>query len=297
MGAARTGDIEWLVTLGRPSVAVLLNAMPAHLESFGSVESVAQAKAEIFDQLQIGDTAIFYADQVYAPQWRERAGKAAILDFGITQSTAAVRAINIQSRGFSGVSFTASTPKGEVTVDLQLPGTHNVLNALAAIAVGLACEVSLSDIEVGLSSVSAVSGRLALIETNSGATLVDDCYNAQPGSVKAAIDLLAKSKGRRTLVLGAMKELGPQSESLHIEVAEYARAAGIERMWGVGTELHSAISAFGNGGRHFSNREAAIENVSGTFNADDTVLVKGSRSAGMELVLAAISAASPVGEH
>lgn len=297
MGAARAGDIEWLVTLGRPSVAVLLNAMPAHLESFGSVEKVAQAKAEIFDQLKVGDTAIFNADQVFAPQWRERAGKAVILDFGISQESAAVRAVNIQTRGFSGVSFTAVTPKGEIAVDLQLPGAHNVSNALAAIAVGLACEVPLSDIETGLASVSAVSGRLALVETSSGATLVDDCYNAQPGSVKAAIDLLANSKGRRTLVLGAMKELGPNSELLHIEVAEYARASGIEQMWGVGTELQSAIQAFGGGGRYFSSRERAIGHVSDAFDKEDTVLVKGSRSAGMELVLAAISAANPVGGH
>jgi UDP-N-acetylmuramoyl-tripeptide--D-alanyl-D-alanine ligase len=155
MGAARAGDIEWLVALGRPSIAVLLNAMPAHLESFGSVEDVAQAKAEIFGQLQGGDTAVYNADQVFAPLWRERAGKATILDFGISQASAAVRAINIQTRGFSGVSFTALTPKGEMAVDLQLPGTHNVLNALAAIAVGLACEVPLRDIEVGLSSVSS----------------------------------------------------------------------------------------------------------------------------------------------
>ncbi|MFT5709927.1 MAG: UDP-N-acetylmuramoyl-tripeptide--D-alanyl-D-alanine ligase [Halioglobus sp.] len=297
MGAARAGDIKWLVTLGRPSVAVLLNAMPAHLESFGSVEDVALAKAEIFDQLQPGDTAIFNADQVFAPQWRERAGEASILDFGILQSTAAVRAVNIQTRGFSGVSFTAVTPKGELVVNLQLPGIHNVSNALAAIAVGLACEVSLNDIEAGLSSVPAVSGRLAVVETHSGATLIDDCYNAQPGSVKAAIDLLAQSKGRRTLVLGAMKELGPGSEPLHIEVAEYARDAGIEQMWGVGTELLSAIQAFGHGGRYFSSRETAAKNVSGAFNKEDTVLVKGSRSARMELVLAAISSANPVGGH
>ncbi len=297
MGAARAGDIEWLVALGRPSVAVLLNAMPAHLESFGSVEDVAQAKAEIFDQLQAGDTAVFNADQKFASQWRERAGDAVILDFGISQSSAAVRAINIQARGFSGVSFTAVTPKGEIAVNLQLSGTHNVSNALAAIAVGLACEVPLNDIKTGLASVSAVSGRLALVETSSGATLVDDCYNAQPGSVKAAIDLLAKSKGRRTLVLGAMKELGPDSESLHIEVAEYARDSGIEQMWGVGTQLRSAIQTFGDGGKYFSSRETAIENVSEVFSKGDTVLVKGSRSAGMELVLKAISVAKPVGGH
>jgi len=294
MGAARAGDIEWLVTLGRPSIAVLLNAMPAHLESFGSVEYIAQAKAEIFDQLQAGDTAIFNADQVFASQWRERAGEATILDFGVSQPSAAVRAINIQTRSFSGVSFTAVTPEGEIKVDLQLSGTHNVSNALAAIAVGLACDVSLYDIQAGLASVSAVPGRLAVVETSSGATLIDDCYNAQPGSVKAAIDLLAESKGRRTLVLGAMKELGPDSESLHIEVAEYARASGVEQMWGVGEELRSAIPAFGDGGRYFSSRENAIESVSGAFSEEDTVLVKGSRSAGMELVLVAISAANTV---
>ena len=124
----------------------------------------------------------------------------------------------------------------------------NQPNALAAIAVGLSCEVSLNDIQLGLSSVSAVSGRLALVETISGAILVDDCYNAQPGSVKAAIDLLAKSKGRRTLVLGAMKELGPQSESLHIEVAEYRHSYTVQylprRYWTAAYAYRYILSPF-----------------------------------------------------
>jgi UDP-N-acetylmuramoyl-tripeptide--D-alanyl-D-alanine ligase len=119
--------------------------------------------------------------------------------------------------------------------------------------------------------------------------LVDDCYNAQPGSVKAAIDLLAEVEGRRTLLLGAMKELGPDSESLHIEVARYAKASGIEQMWGVGAELKSAVKAFGEGGHYFSDREASIDFLAGVFSQGDTVLVKGSRSVGMETVLAALA--------
>jgi len=297
MGAARRGDIKWLVQLGRPSVAVLLNAMPAHLASFGTVADVAEAKAEIFSNVTVGDFAILNADQPWAAQWRENAGEATILDFGIYDSGAAIRATAIESRGFAGVSFTAHTPIGDFPVNLNLPGTHNVANALAAIAVAIACEVCAQDIQQGLAMTAAVSGRLAVVEAEGGATLIDDCYNAQPGSVKAAIDLLAESQGRRTLVLGAMKELGPDSEVLHIEVARYAKDAGIEQFWGVGPELQGATREFGKGGLYCGDRSAALEKLVGAFSARDTVLVKGSRSAGMEHVLAAIASDKSAGEH
>lgn len=293
MGAARVGDISWLVKLGRPSVAVLLNAMPAHLESFGSVEEVARAKGEIFDGLGPGDVAIFNADQSWAQQWRNRAGDARILDFSLSGS-AAICATAIKVNGLAGTDFIASTPLGDFPVSLQLPGRHNVANALAAIAVGLACGVSVTDIQQGLACAAPVAGRLVTTTAQSGAVLIDDCYNAQPGSVKAAIDLLALAEGKRTLVLGAMKELGPDSEALHIDVAEYAKASGVEQMWGVGEELHAAIKAFGDGGTFFTDRQAAIEFLAGIFSEGDTVLVKGSRSAGMETVLAAVAADKPV---
>ena len=292
MGAARVGDISWLVELGRPSVAVLLNAMPAHLESFGSVEEVARAKGEIFDGLEAGDIAIFNADQVWAAQWRARAGTARILDFSLSGS-AAISASAIKINGMLGTEFIACTPVGDFPVSLQLPGRHNVANALAAIAVGIACDISVPDIQKGLASAAPVAGRLAVSKAQCGATLIDDCYNAQPGSVKAAIELLAGEHGKRTLVLGAMKELGPDSEALHVEVAEYAKAAGLDQMWGVGEELRAAISAFGPGGRFFADRQAAIAALGGQFSEADSVLVKGSRSAGMETVLAAIAADKP----
>ena len=141
MGAGKGGDIAWLCELGRPTIAVLLNAMPAHLEGFGSLEEVAAAKGEIFDGLAEGDCAVINADAPWAKQWRRRAGPARILDFGLEQP-ASITARDINPRGFDGVSFTLSSPAGDIAVRLALPGIHNVANALAATAVGLACDMA-----------------------------------------------------------------------------------------------------------------------------------------------------------
>lgn len=296
MGAARAGDIAWLCELGRPTIALLLNAMPAHLQGFGSVEDVAAAKGEIFDGLDKGDCAVINADQPWADSWRKRAGAATIMDFGL-KAPAAVSAAAITLRGTHGVSFTAITPRGELAVDLALPGKHNVANALAAIAVGLACGLPLDQIGVGLATVQPTAGRLAAAVSPAGVTVIDDCYNANPGSVRAAIDTLAGCDGSTTLVLGAMKELGPTSESLHREIGEYARGVGIDRFWGVGSQLQVAVEAFGRGGHWFADCESAISAITDSFTNGDTVLVKGSRSARMERVLHALLAAHAPGEH
>ena len=289
MGAARAGDIAWLCELGQPTVALLLNAMWAHLESFGSAEGIAAAKGEIFDGLGSEDVAVINADQSWAGQWRERAAPARVIDFGLEQP-AALGASDIRSHGVAGISFTAHTPAGDMAVQLGLPGVHNVANALAATAVGLACGLSLAEIGAGLAQAAPVSGRLAVGRSPGGATVVDDCYNANPGSVRAAIDILAGCDGRRTLVLGAMRELGSESGALHRDVGDYARSAGIDQLWGVGEELLPAVEAFGAGGRHFVDRAAAIAALPGAFGPDDTVLVKGSRGSAMEQVLAALLA-------
>jgi UDP-N-acetylmuramoyl-tripeptide--D-alanyl-D-alanine ligase len=289
MGAARAGDIAWLCELARPTVALLLNAGPAHLEGFGSVEGVAAAKGEIFDHLGEGDTAVINADQPWSRQWRKRAGGAAVVDFGLEQP-AAVSARDIQNRGLAGVGFTASTPAGDMAMRLELPGRHNVANALAAVAAGLACGISLTEIRDGLESLRPVDGRLRTSRSPAGATLVDDCYNANPGSVRAAVDMLAGCPGRRTLVLGAMRELGERSAALHREVGEYARGARIDRLWGAGPELVDCVAAFGAGGRHFDDRAALLDALPGEFGEGDTVLIKGSRSTGMEAVLHALQA-------
>lgn len=287
MGAAKAGDIDWLCELARPTVALLLNAMPAHLDGFGSVEGVAEAKGEIFDRLGESDVAVINADQPWARQWRKRAGAATVLDFGLEQP-AAISARGVHNRGLEGVSFTASTPGGDMAMRLALPGVHNVANALAAVAVGLACEIPLTEIRDGLEAMEPVGGRLRATASAEGAVVVDDCYNANPGSVRAAIDMLAGCAGRRTLVLGAMLELGERSEALHREIGEYAAAAGIDRLWGVGPELAVSVAAFGEGGRHFDDRAALLREIAGQFCTGDTVLIKGSRGAGMEEVLHAL---------
>lgn len=287
MGAGKAGDIAWLCQLGRPTIAMLLNAMAAHLETFGSVEDVAVAKGEIFDGLTSADVAVFTADQAFCKQWRKRAGAARILDFGLEQP-AAITATHIQVNGVHGVGFTASTPEGEIAIRLNLPGRHNVANALAAIAAGLACGLSLTEIRNGLESLVPVEGRLHTLQGRAGATVIDDCYNANPGSVRAAIDLLANCAGRRTLVLGEMLELGDDSDRMHRDIGQYAREAGLDGLWGVGPELAVSVDAFGEGGRHFADLDAAVAALPGAFGADDTVLVKGSRGARMETVLRAM---------
>lgn len=296
MGAGKAGDVDWLCELGRPTVSMLLNAMPAHLEGFGSLDGVAVAKGEIFDRLGETNFAIINADQPWAKQWRKRAGAATVLDFGL-QQPAAISARGVQNRGVDGISFTVSTPVGEMAVRLVLPGLHNVANALAAVAAGLACGIDLTGIRDGLESLQPVGGRLRSLRSPQGAVVIDDCYNANPGSVRAAIDMLAGCSGRRTLVLGAMLELGDSSNTMHREIGEYALAAGIDQLVGVGPELEVCVNAFGTSGQYFADRDAAVVALDGQFGEGDTVLVKGSRSAGMEQVLHALLPELAAGAH
>ncbi len=291
MGAGKPNDIAPLCDLALPDVSVLLNAMPAHLEGFGSVDAVAETKGAIYAGLRDRGTAIINADSPYARSWRARAGSASVLDFGL-EKPAAISASAIASRGTAGISFIATTPAGDAPVTLRLPGRHNVANALAAIAVGLACGLNLGEITAGLATVAPMAGRMAVLAGIEGSTVIDDCYNANPGSVRAAIDALADCGGRRTLLLGAMRELGADSERLHREIGEYARDRDIERFWGVGPELAPAVTAFGQGGQHFSDREAAAAALAGAVTAEDTLLVKGSRGAAMESLLAALAPAA-----
>lgn len=295
MGAGKVGDIAWLCELGRPSIAVLLTVLPAHLQGFGNVEAIAEGKGEIFDGLKQGDFAVINADLPWAARWRERAGAATVLDFSLN-APAAIRATSLRARGTRGIDFSAATPQGEIAVKLSLPGAHNVANALAAIAVGLACGLRLEEIRAGLELVQPTAGRLSSAVAHSGATVIDDCYNANPGSVRAAIDMLAGCDGRRSIVLGAMRELGPGSEALHREVGEYAALAGLERFWGVGPELRAAVAGFGQNGRWFPDCETAIAAAATEFGSGDTVLVKGSRGARMERVLHALLGSAPAGE-
>jgi UDP-N-acetylmuramoyl-tripeptide--D-alanyl-D-alanine ligase len=288
MGASRAGDISYLCELAQPTVTVVLNALPAHLQGFGSVDDVARAKGEILSALDGRGTAVFNADSEYAPLWRKLAGEAACLEFGFGDQ-AAIRAVDIETTAVNGSCFTLRSPAGELAIRLSLSGRHNIANALAAAAAALAVGASLEQVRAGLADLVAEPGRLDRFITATGATVLDDSYNANPGSTKVAIDVLAGNPGRRWLVLGAMSELGEGSASLHAEVGRYARAQGIDLLWGTGgNDAGEAVSAFGESGRYFDSRDELAAAMTSCIGAGDVVLVKGSRSAGMESVVAAL---------
>ncbi len=289
LGARGEGHIAQLCEFARPTVSVLLNAMEAHLEFFGSVDGVARGKGEIFDGLPADGFAVVNADQVYRAEWAERAARtgAAVLTFGMADD-ADCRASAVALRGDAGSAFTLHTPAGEAPVELALPGGHNVANALAAAAVAHACGLAPTTIAAGLSRAGAAAGRLARQRGRGGMTVIDDCYNANPGSVRAAIDLLAGCAGPTVFALGAMLELGDDADAFHAEMGRRARERGIDVFVGVGDAVRPALEAFGPGGHWYATREQAAAAADDWAAAAATVLVKGSRGAGMETVLAAL---------
>lgn len=283
MGASATGEIAYLCSVARPDIALVNNVRPAHVEGFGSVEAIAAAKGEIYSGLDRQGTAVINLDESWASQWRSLAGRRRVLTFSAYGLQADVTATNIQAVGEGRFSFTLRTTSGEQRVELPVPGRHAVSNALAAATCALAADADLSHIVAGLSAAAAVHGRLNVVKLPSGGRLIDDSYNANPGSVRAAVDVLAEFSGRRVLVLGDMAELGEEAPKMHREMGEYARQAGIDALYTLG-EL-SAQASNAAGGRHFADIDSLNDALrSEAANEQITILVKGSRSARMERV-------------
>ncbi|MEW8014968.1 MAG: UDP-N-acetylmuramoyl-tripeptide--D-alanyl-D-alanine ligase [Candidatus Sedimenticola endophacoides] len=292
MGANHPGEIAYLTRIARPDVALLNNAGRAHLEGFGSLEGVARAKAEIIQGLAPQGWFVFNADDPWAPLWRGLDKGCNRRTFGIAPG-ADVRAVDVGglhwgAEGFVN-RFQVHSPQGEVGVELRLAGRHNLLNALAAIAAAQLVGADLDQIRRGLAAVTPVRGRLQPRAGRNGVTLIDDSYNANPDSVAAAIEVLGSAPGRRILILGGLAELGGDAERFYAELGERARAAGIERLYGVGA-AGIAADSFGAGGYRFAGREALIGGLDGEFHRGDKVLIKGSRSAGMERVVEVLMA-------
>ena len=209
------------------------------------------------------------------------------MEFGLDQN-ASVSAREIVEEGLHGTRFQLVSDWGEVSVKLGLAGRHNVFNALAASAAALAVGAGLAEIATGLAAVQPQSGRLSVNPCKNGALVIDDSYNANPRSVEAAIDLLASCGGRRVLVLGAMKELGDDSELLHEQIGCYAQRSGIDELWLTGAETTATARGFGKTAVHCLDREELALQLQNRFGEGDVVLVKGSRSAGMENIVTAL---------
>ena len=287
MGMNHPGEIDYLTHIARPDVALITNASGAHLEGLGSVEAVARAKGEIFAGLKPRGTAIINADDEHAPLWRGLAGTHPLLEFGLEQPADISGQWQLQG---SGLRLSAQTPSGNFSADLQVPGAHNARNALAASAAAIALSVPLETIAAALEKFSGVAGRLQRKAARHGAALIDDTYNANPASVRAAIGVLAQSNagkpgGRRVMVLGDMGELGDNAAAFHAEIGSEARRAGIEKLYALGELSRNAVSAFGRGAQHFERIEDLQKALEGELDADTTVLVKGSRFMKMERVV------------
>lgn len=286
MGASAPGEILRLSRLVRPTVALITQCAPAHLEGFGSVAGVAQAKSEIYAGLPAAGTAIINLDDGHAPLWLKETRHLRQIRFGM-DPVADVRGTDLRLDPDTGVcAFTLMASGDSTVVRLALAGRHNVMNALAAAACCLALGISLELIREGLEMMRAVPGRLQIKPGIRHSRIYDDTYNANPGSLMAALQTMGALPGRNWLVLGDMAELGTGAAGFHLEAGEQARRHGFERLYACGKHCALAVEGFGQGARHFATQEELITDLRSDLADGVRVLVKGSRSMAMEHVVA-----------
>ncbi len=277
LGMNHRGEIALLAGIARPTVALVNNAQREHLEFMRSVEDVAAENASVYDALGADGVAVVNADDAHADFFRSRAGKRRTLDFGIGGATVTGR---YKLERLSS-EIRLDTPAGAADATLAIPGLHNVRNALAAAACAYAVGVAPSTIGEGLTAFRPYTGRLQVKKAAGGATVIDDSYNANPDSVRAAIDVLTASPAPTALVLGDMGEVGEHGVEFHREVGAYARTKGVSQLLALGDATRHAVEAFGEGARHFDTVEELVSSLK-----SNTVLVKGSRFMRMERVVA-----------
>ena len=283
MGAGKPGDIAALCNVARPNVGVLLNVAPAHIAAYRDLDEIADTKGAIVANLPSDGVAIINGDQSWSEQWAERAAPARVISVGFSAGVD-VRAGDIELLGFEGSRFTVNGLGAPVTVTTAIPGRQGVFNALVAAAVARVLGVSDRAIQMGLATVTPAPGRGLCHMLPDDIVLVDDSYNANPLSVRAAIDVLGANGQQRCLVLGSMLELGKHTVDAHAEVGAYARAQGIESLWCVGPDTVPAAEAFGEGAHYFTDCDALLA-VQPQLHGPATVLVKGSRGMGLDTLV------------
>jgi UDP-N-acetylmuramoyl-tripeptide--D-alanyl-D-alanine ligase len=303
MGANRAGEVAALVAIAQPTIGLITNAGAEHLEGFGSLEGVARAEGEMVAGLTPAATAVINADDEFAPLWRSLT-PARVVTFGLRAaadfSASEVRS-SVAAAGFR-TQFNLRAPQGGAAVELAVGGAHNVANALAAAAAAASAGASLAHIASGLAAVRAVPGRLQFKRAAGGAWLIDDSYNANPSSMRAAIEVLSSLGGRGWLVLGDMAELGAFARDAHGEIGEFARTHGIERVYATGALAARAVDSFGAGAQWFADAAAltaALKEALVSGGPEVRLLVKGSRVNRLEQVVNALTgeAAPKKGSH
>lgn len=284
LGASGLGEIAHTVAAARPDVAVITNAGEAHLEGFGSYDNIVQAKGEIIDGLGASGTVVLNADDPAYRRWKQRAGARQVVSVSASGAESDYCCTGFESLG-EGYRITIAIRGGrECQLEIALPGEHNISNALLAMAAAEALGASEASVRVGLAAVKTAAGRLERKVLSERVTVIDDSYNANPSSMKAALEVLAGAPATRVALLGAMAELGSGSAQLHQEVGTHARKLGVEQLLvvGAGSDCAALTTGFGDVARCFDTHEQAVDWLLEKVTGPLTVLVKGSRSSAMD---------------
>lgn len=291
LGANAPGEIAYTSALTKPHIAHITNIAPTHLEGFGDLDGVARAKGEIWKSLADEGIAVLNIDDAYGSQWMEKLKSrhfVSISALGKANADYKVKVLNFDGAMHS--SFNLITPQGSIEIKLPLPGQHNVANAIAAAALSMQAGADLNAVKQGLENMRSVSGRMNSMSGLNNSILIDDSYNASPSSFKAAIDVLAEHEGTTIIAMGEMGELGAEADQAHANVGFYAKDKGINYLFGVGALCESALSGFAGEGKISSDLEELAEHVKPMLNQQVKVLIKGSRSAGMDKLVQLLKA-------
>ncbi len=285
LGINHPGETRLLAGFTQPTVGLINNAQREHQEFMKSVEEVAEEHADLFAVLPPDGTAVINADDCFSDYWRSAAEGCRVVTFGLSDS--AVVHAQHQLNEF-GAELEIRCDGNTIAVTSSAAGLHNVYNAVAAAAVSLAAGVDLAAIKTGIERFTPVRGRMERKSARHGGTIIDDTYNANPDSVRAAIDVLARMPTPRILTLGDMGEVGGQGEAFHAEIGQYAREAGVEFVFTLGELSHVTANTFGKSAEHFQTVERLIEAIDRHLKSQPTILIKGSRFMRMERVVQAL---------
>lgn len=284
LGTNHPGEIAQLTFIAKPTIASVTMVASVHIEHFEGVDGIAREKGVIFSGLTDDGVAVINADDTYADTWKTMAAHRRIITFG-QNNKSDVMARNVQSKADGQTTFTLVFPSDNAIISLPLLGEHNVTNALCAAAMAFAMHISMDAIKKGLETAQSEYGRLIEKKGLSGATILDDSYNANPASVKAAITLLTHRTKNSILVLGDMVELGSIAEAAHTDIGVFASQQGVKQLFCYGKNSALIAQAFGKNAYHFDDQQQLIDSLKNYLTPDTTVLVKGSRSMKMELVV------------
>ena len=290
MGANHLEEIAYTSAIVKSDVVILNNAGAAHIEGFGSLDGVAKGKGEIVETLKMDGVAVLNKDDNYFNYWTGLAGNRKIVSFGLSAG-ADISARDIKTQIIDNAFVTVFdliTSQKVMKINLKLAGHHNVMNALAATAAGLALGVDLEQVKQGLESVRPVTGRLQPLVGKLGNIVIDDTYNANAASLKAGLDVLANCAGKHWVVLGAFGELGQDSPKIHEEIGELISSKGVVRLLALGSDAKNTVRVFGKGATFFDSQEELINTLIAELKGDEAILIKGSRVQQMEKVAAAL---------